>query len=226
MRSERRWQRQESGRSALRQAQGKRIRGSEGGKGKSGGEGNSDSTGVLSLPKQGGQDDGFWKEMAETGYFDIKRPAKDGSHIIIQDEPMAAMAALGAAGVIWELKHANDNGHGPAFGWAQASGNPYLVDLPEMVERIKAGDGVSGKGKEQEKMGKGVSVMGKVKDNIQNESQLKTRNQGLETLKTQFSGIISREPDTLTGKVVKEGAKLAVKGIKQIWKMGKKRFLK
>ncbi len=135
---------------------------------------------------KGGQESGLngWRhakllqEMKDTGYFEIKTPAKGGLHIIIQDEDSAAVAALMAAGGIWALKHNN----------GKLDDNPYLADLPKLVEKIKAGE--CG-GSEGQKVG-GLAKAGASESQIPNSGNSKSKipNHPLD----QFTGIISQGP--------------------------------
>jgi ParB/RepB/Spo0J family partition protein len=154
----------------------------------------------------------LWQELAETGYFQIKRPAKGGIHIIIADEDSGAVAALGAAGAIWGLGHKD----------SKLDENPYLVDLPGMVEKIKAGEVVSGKGD-------GLS-----------ESQIPNGAGGIPNSKSQMpngpmtmvKGILNKQVttasndpiDQLKAKAINTGLSLAKKGAKKVWTYFKKKM--
>ncbi len=76
----------------------------------------------------GGRHAKLLQELKDTGYFEIKTPAKSGLNIIIQDEDSGALAALGAAGAIWALGH-------PDGG--KLDDNPYLADLPGLIKEVQ-----------------------------------------------------------------------------------------
>ncbi len=147
------------------------------------------------------------------GRYIAKRSLKGGFHIIIPGEPVAAMAALGVAGVIWALRQAQgDGGSGQAaFGWAQASGNPYLADLPGMFERMCNVLGATCEVGEKKK-----SLVSSFK--VLEKEQPETRDQKLETLHTEISGIAGQEPNTAAAKA---GKYILTKG----WHFIKKHFM-
>jgi ParB family chromosome partitioning protein len=165
-----------------------------------------------------------WQELRETGYFQIK-PAKAGIHIIIPDEDKAIVGAFMAAGGIWALEHP-DSAKASSGKWAEL-GNPYLEDIPGMIQQIKACD-VPGAACD----GDGTHLRQEA-----SAGEPETRNQKLETSGnsgngplTMVKGILdqkiistSADPiDQLKAKALNAGVGLLKKGAKSILKHLKK----
>ncbi len=158
----------------------------------------------------------LWQELKDTGYFQIKTPAKGSVHIIIADEDSGAAAALGAAGAIWGLKNKG----------SKLDENPYLADLPGLYEQIRAGEVVSGKGegvsddKENKSLVSGFKSQGNTQPETRDQRPETEKNPGFELVKNIITQAENHVPKSLFGKI---GHAVFKQGVKMVKNWMKKR---
>jgi len=191
--------------------------------------------GVSGEPKEQGQDwpyEGLLRELKNTGYFQIKMPAKGGIHIIIiQGDDKAALGALGAAGALWWSEHKD----------SKLEDNPYWADVLGLIKKIKAGDveqenkfkgqgskaqEIQGNGQENKSLVSSFKFLGKDQGKDLNpklettNQKLETSNPGFELAKDLITQAENHVPQSLPGKI---GHAVFKQGVKMVKNWMKKR---
>ncbi len=159
-----------------------------------------------------GQDGRYAKllqEMRETGYFQIKSPAKGGVHIIIADEDSGVLAALGAAGAIWWLGHKD----------SKLEDNPYWADLPAIIKEVQGSrlnvQGGQEVGKVQGSKAQDVQGEGMVSESQIPNSENPKLNSGFELAHNIITQAENHVPKSLLGKIGHAVFKQVVKWVKK-----------
>jgi ParB family chromosome partitioning protein len=161
----------------------------------------------------------YLKELPKS--IQVRNAAGGNSSISAKmDKSKALVFLFGGMSAVTELEGAS-NGD-----------NKYAEALPELMEEARAcgvpgavcqGDGSEPETSPSTSSGLGTSDSAGALSLPEQKGDIKAN--AIHDIKTQLVGIIGQEPKSFTGKLIKEGGKLVIKGLKYIWKIGKKKFL-